>query len=207
MLADKGTFNELCVKKSNGGEVCVTGDELENLLSGAGQTAAAAGVDGGGAVPPVPEPSPEIEILMNGSNPATLSVGDTYSDLGAVASTSNIAVMSLGIRTFYQDAEVTTLHIDTSVAGEHAVVYRIIDGEGTVLAEATRTVIVEDTTQEPALETVSDEPAGEETSTETATSTSTVIIEEQPPTETATSTSATTETGNGTSTSTPPITP
>ena len=63
VYADTGTFNKVCVKKSDGGQVCVTGDELENILSNTGQAAAAAAGSGESApqeeAPPPPEPEAE----------------------------------------------------------------------------------------------------------------------------------------------------
>jgi len=64
----------------------------------------------------------------------------------------------LGVRTFVNGNEVARPVIDTSTSAEHSIIYRVIDGEGTVLAEAIRTVIV----QNP--NTSQEEPAAEETS-------------------------------------------
>jgi len=55
--------------------------------------------------------------------------------------------VNLGVRIFQTDEigderEVTTAVIDTALAGEHVIIYRVINADGIVLAEAIRTVVV-----------------------------------------------------------------
>ncbi|MBI5742351.1 MAG: tail fiber domain-containing protein, partial [Candidatus Niyogibacteria bacterium] len=83
-----------------------------------------------------------VEIIVNGNNPATLNIGDTYGNLGAYASTTDQSIVALGVRTFQNGVEVAVPQIDTSTAGTSAIVYKIVDGNGNILAEATRTVNV-----------------------------------------------------------------
>ena len=54
VYAETVTADELCVKKSTGGHICVTGDELETILNGAGLSPTF-------APEPTPEPEPEPE--------------------------------------------------------------------------------------------------------------------------------------------------
>lgn len=70
VMADRGTFNELCVKDGTGAPVCVAGDQLRSLLAGSALGASshvqhpaeeAAGApteeDGGGAPARLPAPT------------------------------------------------------------------------------------------------------------------------------------------------------
>ncbi len=79
-------------------------------------------------------------ITITGNNPAQLTVGDSYADLGAIAiDDSGTAIL----RTYVRGIEVTAVSIDTSVAGEHAVVYVATDLAGNS-ATSTRAVVVEE---------------------------------------------------------------
>ena len=88
---------ELCANKTDGTSVCVTGDELAAFLAQAGgaATPGAASLSVPAAGSPGPtnaasttaivaagEGQPPV-IQINGENPAIVSVGDTYNDLGA----------------------------------------------------------------------------------------------------------------------------
>ena len=81
-------------------------------------------------------------ISINGNNPATVHVGDTYNDLGAII-TDNVdknlgySVSVDGTATSTED----TVNINTSVPGTHSIVYTATDQAGNV-ATATRTVTV-----------------------------------------------------------------
>jgi len=92
------------------------------------------------ASPSAPAP---IEIIINGNNPAELAVGDDYVDLGATASSSDAALVALGVRTFVANSEVDVVTIDTSASGARLIHYRVLDANGTILAEAVRTVVAE----------------------------------------------------------------
>ncbi len=72
LFAKEVHTESLCVKKSDGSEICVTGDQLANLISGSGSSSGSGGAGssggGGGYVPepepesePEPEPTPEPE--------------------------------------------------------------------------------------------------------------------------------------------------
>ena len=78
-------------------------------------------------VPPV--------ITINGSNPATVELGDTYTDAGASA-----------FDEFHGDTPVTsTGSVDTSTVGSYTITYTATDKDGNS-ASASRTVNVVDTT-------------------------------------------------------------
>ena len=87
-------------------------------------------------------------ILMNGNNPATINVGDSYADLGALV-TDNVD-QNLGITTLLDGVETLTVNLDTSVAGTHTVTYRAVDVAGNT-ASVDRTVIVESAQGTPEL--------------------------------------------------------
>ena len=102
--------------------------------------------------------SPVIQI--NGNNPATITLGSTYADLGATI-VSPAADVNLGIIVLIDNATSTngTPTIDTTQAGTHTVTYSVTDRAG-LTSSATRTVIVT-------------APANDNTATQTATSTAT----------------------------------
>lgn len=160
LFAGEVHTNRLCV-----GNTCVTEAELQALLAGQGSSVA-------------PETQEEetqstvVEIVMNGNNPAEIEIGASYKDPGALASSTDQTIVNLGVRTFYNDIEDTNPTIDTSVSGEHTIVYRILDAEGNIIVEASRSVIVSDqnATEEETEEVVEDTPETEETSEEGTTS-------------------------------------
>ena len=84
------------------------------------------------------EGAPILEVT--GNNPATIQVGDTYSDLGAIITGPTENDVDLGITVLLDGVEVQYVEIDTSTAGEYTVEYRATNSAGT--ASATRTVIV-----------------------------------------------------------------
>ncbi len=123
--------------------LCVTKDQLQSLLDGAGVESAPQNN------PPSPDAgttTPDAEapvVTVNGNNPATISVGATYSDLGVTVTDNNDSNIGYTL-TLNGGASMTQdqLVIDTSVAGEHTIVYTAADTEGNV-STATRIVIVE----------------------------------------------------------------
>lgn len=130
----RAVADELCARKSDGTPVCVTGDQLAATLGG---TASASSEGGPGASAPT---SPPV-IQINGSNPAIIQLGTTYSDLGATI-TGPEADLNLGIKTFLNGAFVSNIVVDTSAAATDTIDYVVTDQNG-LTSTSTRTVIIQ----------------------------------------------------------------
>jgi Bacterial surface protein, Ig-like domain len=87
-----------------------------------------------------PDPRHAPVIQINGSNPATIHVGDTYADLGATI-TGPQADLNLGIKTFLNGTHASNIVIDTSSATTDTIDYVATDSSG-VTSTSTRTVII-----------------------------------------------------------------
>jgi hypothetical protein len=127
--------DDLCLSKSDGSQVCVTGDQLGAFLSGTPSVKISAPtplVIFGTTTPP--------SINIQGSNPATINVGDTYNDLGAIVHDNQ--GHDLSYRTFINGALVSNIVIDTSQVATDTVDYVATDTWGNT-STSTRTVIVE----------------------------------------------------------------
>jgi len=149
-FAQSFTTNRLCVNKSDGTPVCVTGDQLAALLAANG--------NGGNQFPSGAQPSPAATtslpksvtqnsasttpptITINGNNPMTINVGDTYADLGATV-TDNVD-QNLGLKYFLNGVLVSNIVLDTSAVATDTIDYVATDSAGNT-ATSTRTVIVE----------------------------------------------------------------
>jgi Domain of unknown function (DUF5011) len=152
---DVGTVtvsNELCAKKSDGTRVCATNDQLAALLSGGGNQSPATAQPGpgatstfagsvtqNGAASTTPGTPPVIQI--NGSNPATIHVGDSYADLGATITGPQVD-LNLGIKTFLNGTLVSTIVIDTSSVATDTIDYVATDNAD-LTSTSTRTVVIE----------------------------------------------------------------
>jgi hypothetical protein len=79
-------------------------------------------------------------IAINGGNPATISVGATYADLGATI-TGPKDDLNLGVHTFVDGIATDPAVIDTTAAGSHIIEYVVSDSAG-LTSTSTRTVIV-----------------------------------------------------------------
>lgn len=137
---------QFCGKKSDGSEVCVTGDQLAAVLAAAGQQAAsdtplstATSSISVASSTPVLLTSPVIQI--NGNNPAIIHLGDAYADLSATI-VSPDADKNLGILTFLNGIKIDAIQLDTSTTSTSTIDYVVTDQFDTT-ATATRTVIVE----------------------------------------------------------------
>lgn len=86
-------------------------------------------------------------ITINGDNPATINVDDSYADLGATA-TDNVD-KTLGLKYFLNGALVSNIVIDTSAAATDTIDYVATDNAGNT-STSTRTVIIESPAAEPA---------------------------------------------------------
>jgi hypothetical protein len=134
--------HQLCIQKSDGTPVCVTGDQLAAALGGT-STGSSGGSSGpsetSGTSTSAPDTVPPV-ITINGENPAHISVGSSYADLGA-AVTDNVD-QNLGLKYFLNGALVSTITIDTSTIATDTIDYVATDGAGNT-ATSSRTVIVE----------------------------------------------------------------
>ena len=155
---------EICLGEP-GAETCVGKTQLDALLAGAAASQGAGGTGGGTSSGGVSSGVPVMQI--SGNNPATVDIGTTYADLGAIITGPTTADTNLGIRYFVDGLEVSSVQIDTSEAGEHTVEYVATNASGT--ATSTRTVIIEAPADAPIIDTASSTP---ETSVITDTSAS-----------------------------------
>ena len=159
--------NKLCLD-----DVCVTKEQLQAMLAATGVAAASStpSESESPSSPSSPLGPPVLEV--QGNNPATIQVGDSYNDLGALITGPTQAEMNLGIQVVVDGGATTTpdmIQIDTSVEGTHSIVYSATT-QGGLTGYAERTVVVE--TPAPA-SPPADESANPDTrdSGETATST------------------------------------
>ncbi|MBP9669330.1 MAG: DUF5011 domain-containing protein, partial [Candidatus Pacebacteria bacterium] len=79
------------------------------------------------------------QITINGNNPAEISVGAQYVDLGA--NVTDDVDTNIGMVTVLNGEEVASVTIDTSMPGTHTVQYSATDRDGNV-SVATRTVVI-----------------------------------------------------------------
>ena len=155
--------NELCV-----GDTCINAAQFRAIVAAtgviSGNAPALSGSSASGGSGNVNATSTPPVISINGANPATISTGITYADLGATI-TAPQADLNLGITLVVDNATSTdgTVRIDTSTPGTHTILYSVTDPNG-LTGSATRTVIVSPAQQTPAL-------ANDNTASSTATST------------------------------------
>ncbi len=209
VYADTVTANTLCL-----GSVCITQSQLQALLSGTSASASTSPTTGTHILP---------VVTLNGNNPALISVGDSYVDLGATVTDS--AEPNLGYSVSVDGGATTTesqVSITTSSPGTHTILYMATDSHGNV-GTATRSVIVQalgstgTTTTPTVTSTASSTPTTTPTVTSTASSTPTSTTQSVITTQTASSTPAsstatsspitiatTTSTASSTATSTTP---
>jgi hypothetical protein len=150
IVADKLTVAEVYVKETVTAKVlclggtCVDEPTLKSLL----EKNQLAGVAAASSTPSSTSPeqsttSPAaVEIVLIGENPAHISIGGSFVDPGAVASSTDQTLVNLGVRMFYEGVETMSPQVDTSADGTHTIVFKILDGGQNVLAETSRTVIV-----------------------------------------------------------------
>jgi Chaperone of endosialidase/Domain of unknown function (DUF5011) len=121
---------ELCI-----GATCVTETQLQALLSGTPTVQISAPtppVISGTTTPP--------SINIQGSNPATINVGDTYTDLGAIVHDNQ--GHDLGYKTFLDGTLVSNIVIDTTQVATDTIDYVATDTWGNT-GTSTRTIIIE----------------------------------------------------------------
>jgi hypothetical protein len=122
--------DELCLQGT-----CITKTQLQALLSGTPSVQISAPtppVISGTSTPP--------SINIQGANPATINVGDTYTDLGALVHDNQ--GHDLSYRTFINGALSGNILINTTQVATDTIDYVATDTWGNT-ATSTRTVIVE----------------------------------------------------------------
>ena len=134
--ADTGNFTqELCV-----GSTCVTPSQFEAMVAAAGQSSSGASASSeSDTVSSTPDTPPVIQI--NGQNPAIISVGATYNDLGTTI-TGPQADLNLDITTYVNGTPMTPIQLDTTQAATDTIQYVVTDSAG-LAATSTRTVIIQ----------------------------------------------------------------
>ncbi|HUD03063.1 MAG TPA: tail fiber domain-containing protein, partial [Candidatus Paceibacterota bacterium] len=152
---------KLCI-----GTTCVTESQLQQLLGSsqsAGNNGSANSGSGSGSSPSgqslVASSSDTVAptVTLNGDNPATITVGDTYADLGASVSDTGVGQAgnaNLGLSVSVDGGATTTpsqIIINTSSAGTHTIIYSAVDQNG-LTGSATRTVnvVAQDASSTPA---------------------------------------------------------
>jgi hypothetical protein len=130
---------KLCV-----GSTCVTPAQFQAMVAAANASqssspsAASVSVNNASTTSDTPP-----TITINGDNPAVISVGDSYADLGATAIDAN--GHSLDIETFLNGDRVSSIMLDPSEPATDTIDYVATDSWGNT-ATGTRTVSVEGTT-------------------------------------------------------------
>ena len=151
-FAEKFTTKELTFVRAEGDyltvrklfcldDVCVTRNQFAAMLAAANQAASPSGPSGQGSgnnsttsssTPPV--------ITIAGNNPAHITVGTMYQDLGATAKDSE--GHDLGVKTFLNGVLVNEIVLDTSTTTTDTIDYVATDTNG-LSSTSTRQVIIE----------------------------------------------------------------
>ena len=125
-----------------------------SLATGSNQSPAAAQQSpAAGSNPPVSvtqnsastTPTTPPTITINGDNPAIITVGDSYADLGATvtdAGPGQAGDTNLGYQTFLNGTLVSNIVVDTSQVATDTIDYVAADTDG-LTATSTRTVLIE----------------------------------------------------------------
>jgi Chaperone of endosialidase/Domain of unknown function (DUF5011) len=131
---------QLCV-----GSTCINQQQLADLLAleEQGQVQISAPTP-----PTISGTTTPPSISIQGNNPATINVGDAYTDLGAIV-TDNQG-HDLSYRTFINGTLVSNILIDTSTIATDTIDYVAIDTWGNT-ATSTRTIIVESASSSPSI--------------------------------------------------------
>jgi hypothetical protein len=139
-IAGRLRTKELCVGDGSGAETCVTKAQLDSLLASAASGAGSGGAGGsGGGSPPAPPSNEPPVITVNGNSTSTISVGDSYIDLGATISDDHD--QNLGLHFSVNGIDVPDVTLDTSTSTTYTIVYSATDTGG-LTGYATRTVDV-----------------------------------------------------------------
>ena len=134
---------QLCVEKSDGTPVCITGDQLSNIVSGTPSVQISSP-----ATPTISGTTTPPSISVQGNNPATINVGYTYTDLGAIAHDNQ--GHDLSYRTFINGVLSGNMLLDTSQIAKDTIDYVATDTWGNT-STSTRTIIVESASSSPSI--------------------------------------------------------
>lgn len=132
LFADEVDTKKLCVSKSDGTPVCVTGDGLSALLAKADSSFAASSAAPDTTTPPT--------VTLMGNNPEHIEVNSDYIDVGALA--KDAAGHDLSYRKFVNGILVSSIIIDTSAPAMDTIDYVATDTYGNT-ATSTRDIIIE----------------------------------------------------------------
>jgi len=136
---------QLCIDKSDGTPVCITGEQLAAVLASAAASSGQGSASGGANAPATSTLDTPPVIQINGDNPAVIQVGVTYNDLGATI-TGPPADLNLGIATYLNGVPTSPIQIDTTTAATDTIDYVVTDGKGNTSTSTRRLFI-----QPPAL--------------------------------------------------------
>jgi hypothetical protein len=129
------TTHKLCV-----GTTCVTPAQFQAMVAAANQSSDNTSSNQDNDTSTTTPDTPPV-IQVNGDNPAIISVGATYTDLGATV-TGPQQDLNLGIVTYLNGALVSNIVIDTSAVATDTIDYMVTDQSG-LAATSTRTIIIQ----------------------------------------------------------------
>jgi hypothetical protein len=135
--------NRLCIGdgSNDANPLCVTKSQLAALLSGQPAANGDPQIQVSAPIPPtISGTTTPPSINIQGNNPATINVGDTYTDLGAIAHDNQ--GHDLSYRTFVNGALSGNILIDTSQVATDTIEYVATDTWGNT-ATSVRMVVIE----------------------------------------------------------------
>jgi hypothetical protein len=135
-----GNFGRLNTQQLCVGSTCVTPAQFQAMVAAANPSAGPQVNISAGAPPVISGTSTPPSINIQGSNPAAINVGDTYTDLGAIV-TDNQG-HDLSYRTFINGVLSGNILIDTSQVATDTIDYVASDTWGNT-STSTRAVIIE----------------------------------------------------------------
>ncbi len=127
-----------------GSETCLTQTQINTVLANINSSQSNSGNGNGGTATSTPPENPPPVITVVGNNPATITVGTSYADLGATVTDTNsdgTTNNNLGLHYSVDGTDVTDITIDTATTSTHTIIYSAQDTEG-AWGYATRTVEV-----------------------------------------------------------------
>ena len=138
-FANRVHTKELCVAKSDGSDVCITGDQLASLLADQSAASAAGWAPSGATDGAHPAATSSATLVVNGNDPLTWPLDTPWADnLGALFSHGGAS------ETIYSTSTVDTLVAGTTTIDYRATWYPDPTASTTETLHATRDVIVYD---------------------------------------------------------------